>query len=140
MPDLLKRALVLAACLAASRAWAEQADKALLVTVKWDEAGVTIEKVEARELPVPLQRGFPQLWSRFFELRDAQDNVHYAGPLIDPRSSRKPEGDAPPGWTFRLAMPDLPEARRLVIIERVPADEVDKTRKVVKDETLNPEN
>ena len=136
---LMLAALMLAAWIGCARARAAGPDgSALLVTIKWDETGASVEKVETRDLPVPMQRGFPQLWSRFFELRDAQDNVHYAGPLVDPRATKQAKGGTPAGTTFRVLVPDLPEARRMVIVERVPSDDLDKARHVVKDETLQP--
>ena len=133
------RCAVLFAALVVGRAFADDA-QALVVTIKWDASGVSIDKVEKTKAAVPMQRGFPQLWSRFFELRDAQDSVQYAGPLVEPRGMQAGENGAAPSWTWRVVVPDLPDARRMVIVERVKADSVDKTRHVVKDQTLSPEN
>lgn len=108
--------IILAALLAVAPARADE--RAVIVTVKWDQSGPSIDKVDRKEMPVPAQLGFPQLWTRFYELRDKDGDVHYAGPLVDPRAKRR--GGL--GSEFRVVLPDLDEAKHLVIIERVSSD------------------
>jgi hypothetical protein len=92
-------------------------ERSLIVTLKWEAAGPSVDKVDRKEGFVAPQYGFPQLTGRFFELVDGQGDVHYAGRVIDPRA-RDPL-NPPPEATSRITLPDLPEARRLIIYERV---------------------
>lgn len=133
--------LTLALCLAlAVPGFAEDVpDRALIVTVEWsDQGGATVEKVEKKDMPIPSQRGFPQLWTRFFELRasDREGDVYFAGPMIDLRGvSTRGEGPPPASATYRLIVPDLPEARHLVIIERT-SDDPDTGRTIAVEKDL----
>lgn len=119
-----------AALLVAAPARADE--RAVIVTVKWDASGPSIDTVDRKEMPVPAQLGFPQLWSRFFELRDKDGDVHYAGSLVDPRARRKGNTGTS---SFRVVLPDLDEAKHLVIIERVSTDP-DTGRKVMLERDL----
>lgn len=133
----LVHAAVLLAALAAPVP-AEETERAIVATVKWDDRGeVTIEGVEKKELTVPSQQGFPQLYTRFFELRsrDKDGDVYFSGPLHDDRRSYAGGGAPPPFATYRVIVPDIDEAHHLVIIERV-SDDPDTGRKVVAERDL----
>jgi hypothetical protein len=131
----LIHAAVLFVALAAP-AQAEEAERALVVTVKWDDQGaVSIEGVEKKQLPVPSQQGFPQLYARFFELRSQDGDVYFSGPLHDNRRSYAGGGERPPFATYTVVVPDLDEARHLVIVERV-SDDPDTGRKIVAEKDL----
>ena len=94
-------------------------ERAIVLTIKWDASGPSIEKMEKKEEHIPLQRGMPQMWSRFYELRDANGDVHFSGALV----SSIPVRDGEPAVTeHRVVVPDLDDARRLVIMERVAPD------------------
>lgn len=102
-------------------------ERALMVTISWGPGGPTVDDVHKMEEGVPLSRGLPQLAGRFFELQDASGDVLYAGSLIEGRVAQK---DAPAG-PVRVLMPDLEEARKIVIYQRVGG-----RRKVVKEHAL----
>lgn len=114
-------------------------ERALVVTVQWDDKGeVAIEKVEKKEATIPTQLGFPQLWGRFFELRskDKDGDVYFSGPLVDrQRLAHRGDGPPPTSATYTLIVPDLDEARHLVIVERI-SDDPDTGRKIVAERDL----
>ena len=114
-----------------AQAPAPDAERAITFVVTWDENGPSVDNVQKKELPVPLQNGMPSLWSRFFELRDADGDVHYSGPLVDTRSRTA----APTAFVRRVTVPDLDDAHHLVIIERVSQDP-DTARKIVLERDL----
>jgi len=118
LTTMLYRALVLALLL-----HAPAAQRGFLVTVTWDGTKVSIEKAEAREIAVPLSRGMPSLWPRFFELRnkDGDDgDVYYSGALTNARTLKANPSDAQGAPTYTFVVPDLPDARLLLILERDP--------------------
>lgn len=110
-------------------------ERALVLTLKWDDTGVTVDKVDRREMPVPAQLGFPQLWSRFFELQNKDGDVCYSGPLVDPRMGKASGGPGAQGASQRLILPDMEDARHLVIYQRVSPDP-DTGRKIVLERDL----
>lgn len=133
----LIHAAVLLAALAAPVP-AEEAERAIVATVHWDDKGeVSIEGVEKKELPVPSQQGFSQLYTRFFELRsqDRDGDVYFSGPLHDDRRSYAGGGAPPPFATYTVIVPDIDEAHHLVIVERV-SDDPDTGRKIVAEKDL----
>lgn len=104
-------------------------ERALVITLKWEGDTVSVDKVEKKEVALPNQKGFPQLQRVFYELRDANGDTYYSGGLHDPRvvphaTTVKAKG------TSVLMVPDIEEARKLVIMERVSRDP-DTGRKVV---------
>jgi hypothetical protein len=110
---------ILIALLFASLAIAEEdaAERAFVLALEWNEAGVSIKQKDRREAIVPDQAGMPVLSGYFYVLMDAEKNVHYSGALVDPRALHT-HGDAPPTAVSRLIVPELEDARRLVIYER----------------------
>jgi hypothetical protein len=99
-------------CIAPVRA---EEQRALFVVVLWDKSGPSVDSVKKMEHAVPLSRGMPQLAPRFFELQDANGDVHFAGALVDPHADRAGAAES----QYRLVLPDLDAARKLVIYERV---------------------
>lgn len=130
LAGLLVVALVIGASPLRAQAPAEEAEPALVLTLKWEAGGVAIETVDRREMVVPAQLGFPQLKSRFFELQNKDGDVYYSGPLVDPRV---PGGD--PTATRRLVLPDREDARHLVFYQRV-GEDPDTGRKVLLERDL----
>lgn len=108
-------------------------ERALLITLTWDGDTVAVDKVEKKELALPNQKGFPQLQRVFYELRDANGDTHYSGGLHDPRVV--PHKESKPKGTSTLAVPDIEEARKLVIMQRVSKDP-DNGRKVLMEADL----
>lgn len=109
-------------------------ERALIVTLKWEADTVTVDTVDRKEAPIPVQRGFGQLMPLFFELRSDDGDVYYSGgikdPLIMPHSPKRLSSA-----TSRLVLPDLPEARKLVIMKRISKDP-DTGRALVMEATL----
>lgn len=94
-------------------------ERALVITLKWEGDTISVDKVEKKEVALPGQKGFPQLLKVFYELRDKNGDVHYSGSLRDPRiiphsTERKTSG------TSTVTVPDIEEARKLVVLERDP--------------------
>lgn len=117
------RTSILLLALLAVAAHAEElaVERALIVTLTWEGDSISVDKIDRREAVVPAQRGFPQLLPKFFELRDKDGDVHYSGGLADPRGM--PHGAPPAGKvTKQLVLPDLEDARHLVILKRVSRD------------------
>ena len=92
------------------------ADQAIVVTLKWNGPDLEVDKTEKQQRQVPQQHGFPQLWNRFFVLQNADEDVYYSGPIIDPRTMEKDPNAKPASMT--LVLPDLPDARHFIVYER----------------------
>lgn len=109
-------------------------ERALVLTLKWDGDQVTVDKVDRKEVAIPPQKGFAQLKPLFFELRDGDDNVHFSGALKDPRD-RGHSGQPADSGTSTLIVPDIAEARRLLILKRE-SDAQGTRRKTLMEHTL----
>lgn len=109
-------------------------ERALIITLKWEGDTVSVDKVEKKEVALPGQKGFPQLQRVFYELRDANGDTYYSGGLRDPRIIPHSNAVKPTG-TSTLMVPDIEEARKLVIMERVSKDP-DNGRKIVMEADL----
>jgi hypothetical protein len=108
--------------------------RALVITLKWEGDTIAVDKVDKREVALPGQKGFAQLLKVFYELRDANGDVHYSGGLKDPRLIPHSTETKESG-TSTLTVPDIEEARKLVILERIGKDP-DKGRRTVMEADL----
>lgn len=109
-------------------------ERALVITLKWEGDSISVDKVDRKEVALPGQKGFPQLLRVFYELRDANGDTYYSGGLHDPRviphsTELKASG------TSTLVVPDIEDARKLVILERIGKDP-DKGRRIVMEANL----
>ena len=111
----------------------QDGERAVVLTLSWDGTNLAVDKTDRRETAVPAQHGFPQLWNRFFELQNKDGDVCYAGPVALPQTVAT-GADAKP-FTFQLILPDLDEARHLVVYRRVSQDP-DTGRKIILEKDL----
>lgn len=110
--------------LAAGVAMAEpqaQAERAVILTLKWEENSITIQKKERKEAIVPVSRGFAALKPMFYELQSAEGDVHFSGSLEDPLEPGH-SGPRKASATTVLTIPDIPEAKTFVIMRRTSHD------------------
>ena len=119
--------ILLAVCLMASLCAALRAEplaepeRAVIVTLKWEESQIDVDKVDRKEIIIPVQRGFGQLQPLFYELLSPDGDVYFCGGLVDPLSV--PHSDKRlTTANVTLILPDLAEAKHLVIYRRISLD------------------
>lgn len=110
-----------------------QPERAIILTLKWEENSISVEKKERKEAIVPVSRGFAALKPMFYELQSPEGDVHFSGSLEDPLEP----GHSGPRKTSAitvLTLPDIPEARRLVITKRTSHDPDTGRQELLKEE------
>lgn len=98
-----------------------QPERAIVITLKWEENSVTVEKKDRKEAIVPVSRGFGQLKPMFYELQSAEGDVYFSGSLEDPLEAGH-SGPRKTSATTVLTVPEIPEVKRLVIMKRTSHD------------------